>query len=85
LPEISKMLSVGHSNPAMTRHYTHTSEAAAIAAVASLPSIMAEEAKALPPAPGPRLIDAEAVLAIIEGATAKTWKAKMDELRVLCK
>jgi integrase len=30
---------VGHSNPAMTRLYTHTSEAAAGAAVASLPDI----------------------------------------------
>lgn len=30
---------VGHSNPAMTRHYTHTSEAAAGAAVAALPDI----------------------------------------------
>jgi integrase len=30
---------VGHSNPAMTRHYTHTSEAAAGVAVAALPDI----------------------------------------------
>jgi integrase len=30
---------VGHSNPAMTRHYTHTSEAEAMKAVAALPSI----------------------------------------------
>jgi len=75
---------VGHSSPAMTRHYTHTGEAAAIAAVAALPSIMGEEAsKALPAAPAPRLIDADAVLAIIEAATTKNWKAKMDELRVL--
>jgi integrase len=32
---------VGHSNPAMTRHYTHTGEAAAIAAVTALPSVIA--------------------------------------------
>ena len=30
---------VGHSTPAMTRHYTHTSEAAASKAVAALPDI----------------------------------------------
>ena len=30
---------VGHSNPAMTRHYTHVGEAAAGAAVAALPDI----------------------------------------------
>ena len=31
---------VGHSNPAMTRHYTHVSEAAASTAVNCLPSVM---------------------------------------------
>jgi integrase len=30
---------VGHSNPAMTRHYTHTGEAASQAAIASLPCV----------------------------------------------
>ena len=35
---------VGHSNPAMTRHYTHTSEAAATAAVACLPAMLGETA-----------------------------------------
>lgn len=77
---------VGHSSPAMTRHYTHTGEAAAIAAVTALPSLMGEEApKALPAAPAPRLIDADAVLAIIKGATAKNWKAKMEEVRMLAR
>jgi integrase len=33
---------VGHSNPAMTRHYTHVGETAAGHAVAALPSIMGE-------------------------------------------
>ena len=33
---------VGHSNPAMTRHYTHTSEEAAGAAVAGLPSVLTD-------------------------------------------
>jgi integrase len=31
---------VGHSNPAMTRHYTHVGEGAARLAVAALPSVM---------------------------------------------
>jgi integrase len=75
---------VGHSNPAMTRHYTHTSEAAALSAVSSLPSIMSEEEpKALPPAPAPRLVDADAVLAIFEGANSKNWQSKLAELHVL--
>jgi len=56
---------VGHSNPAMTRHYTHTSEAAAGAAVAALPDITGKAvAKAALPA-------ADAVAAL---------KAKVREL-----
>lgn len=75
---------VGHSSPAMTRHYTHTSEAAALSAVSSLPSIMTEEEpKALPPAPTPRMVDAEAVLAIFEGANSKNLKSKLAELQAL--
>lgn len=38
---------VGHSNPAMTRHYTHTSELAASNAIALLPAVIGEgESKA---------------------------------------
>lgn len=33
---------VGHSSPAMTRHYTHTGEVAALAAVSALPSFTGE-------------------------------------------
>jgi integrase len=36
---------VGHANPAMTRHYTHTSEAAAGAAVALLPDVTGNTAE----------------------------------------
>ena len=39
---------VGHSNPAMTRHYTHTGELAAAAAVNGLPSVLHDETLALP-------------------------------------
>jgi integrase len=37
---------VGHSNPAMTRHYTHVGELAATQAVAALPALL------VPPQPG---------------------------------
>jgi integrase len=74
---------VGHSNPAMTMHYDHPSEAASALAVASLPSMTEEPIKALPPAGSPRLIDADAVLAVIVGSNAKNWKSKLEELRML--
>lgn len=53
---------VGHSNPAMTRHYFHESEAALQSAVAALPSITldgaeaAENAVPAPPAPAAVII-----------------------------
>ncbi len=39
---------VGHSNPAMTRHYTHVSESAAATAVNALPVFLGETSPALP-------------------------------------
>ena len=39
----------------------------------------AEPVKTLPAQQSPRLVDAEAVAAILEGATNKTWKSKFDE------
>jgi integrase len=71
---------VGHSNPSMTRHYTHTGDAAALAAVSSLPSLKAEDTKALPPAQSPRLIDASMVSERLQAMTTKTWKTIRDEL-----
>ncbi|MEI6149759.1 MAG: tyrosine-type recombinase/integrase, partial [bacterium] len=71
---------VGHSNPAMTRHYTHTSEAAAIAAVSSLPSMQAVDTKALPPAQSPHLVDAGSIRERLQAMTAKTWKSIRDEM-----
>ncbi len=66
---------VGHSNPAMTRHYTHTGDDAAAAAVALLPAIMGD-VKALPaPASADPLATFKAELrGIVETITAKTWK-----------
>jgi hypothetical protein len=71
---------VGHSNPAMTRHYTHTGDAAALAAVQSLPSVVGDAVPALPPA---RMVDAATVHAIAEKLTAKTWNEASAELLAL--
>lgn len=53
---------VGHSNPAMTRHYFHESEAALQSAVAALPSISldcAESVENAPAAPPPLVAASE--------------------------
>jgi len=71
---------VGHSNPAMTRHYTHTGELAAAAAVAALPEVLGDDVKALPP-PADTL--RERVRAIAEGMSLKTWKTARAELLTL--
>lgn len=73
---------VGHSSPAMTRHYTHTGDAAALAAVQSLPSIIgasliAGAGPALSPA---RMVNAETVRMIAEKLTAKNWKEARSKL-----
>ena len=65
---------VGHSSPAMTRHYTHVGELAAGRAIALLPSVT-DEAKQEPPKreQGEILRDMQAVL---KSMTAKNWKTK---------
>jgi hypothetical protein len=81
---------VGHSNPAMTRHYTHVSELAAASAVNGLPSVIGnEEVETLPAGDLPTVALVEAgplaalranVRAIAERLTAKTAKAIKAEL-----
>jgi integrase len=66
---------VGHSNPAMTRHYTHVSEEAAALAVAALPQI---SGKALP-APKARPTDDE-LLASLAEMTEENWQTTRDRL-----
>jgi integrase len=73
---------VGHANPAMTRHYTHTSEAAASAAVASLPIVIGEAPKALPPTDPLAAFKAK-VHELAEGMTPKTWRKTQSELLAL--
>jgi hypothetical protein len=71
---------VGHSNPAMTRHYTHVGELAAGQAVAALPALIGDgkpEQPATPTDPAKTLARAKAVAASM---TAANWAAKRDEL-----
>ena len=72
---------VGHNSPAMTRHYTHTGEAAALDAVSGLPVILGETPKALP-APA-RTVDAETVRRLAKGMTPKTWRKLRAEILAL--
>ena len=69
---------VGHSNPAMTRHYTHVSELAAATAIRALPFVMSGKPPALLPAP--KTVDAATVRAMAEKLNAKNWKETREEL-----
>ena len=70
---------VGHSNPAMTRHYTHVGEVAASQAVAALPSVLTD-AKPVQTPPQDTLGKARTVL---ESMTAKNWREKRAETLAL--
>lgn len=74
---------VGHSNPAMTRHYTHVGELAAGQAVAALPAVIGD-AK-----PEPQKRDPEALLREVEGIvktlTVKNCRATKATLLALLK
>jgi hypothetical protein len=69
------------NSPAMTRHYTHTGEAAAIDAVSGLPVILGEVPKPLS-APA-RTVDAETIRKLAEGMTSKTWRNVRAKLLAL--
>jgi integrase len=73
---------VGHSSPAMTRHYTHTGEAAALSAVTALPDITGKAVKALPAADPVAKLKAE-LRVIVDGMTSATWKAAKDQLATM--
>jgi len=73
---------VGHSSPAMTRHYTHVGELAAATAVNALPTVIGDSpAPALPPA---KLIDAEQVKTLADKLSGKNWRTVKAELLGLC-
>jgi integrase len=72
---------VGHSSPAMTRHYTHVGELAAGRAVALLPSVMGESAQIAP------AVNTEAIVsqarAIVESMTTDNLNQKKAALLAL--
>ena len=72
---------VGHSNPSMTRHYTHVGELAAGIAVAALPSVMGEAKQE------PKRSDHGAILrearAIAKSLTGKNWRQKKAAILAL--
>ena len=77
---------VGHSNPAMTRHYTHVSETAAAGAVAALPPLLqsgAEEEKNADSVAGSQRQlsrrDSEMV-AILSETSVRAWIKDRDRL-----
>jgi integrase len=69
---------VGHSSPAMTRHYTHTGEEAARVAVAALPSVTGKkERPQLPPLP-------DWALKLVKHMTADNWEEVKCKLATRC-
>jgi integrase len=74
---------VGHSNPAMTRHYTHVSELAANQAVAALPALTAD-AEAGAQAQTTDLASSQDLLAkvreIAERGTGKGWARAREQI-----
>jgi integrase len=72
---------IGHTNPAMTRHYDHAEhESDKFNAVALLPSMSKEPVKAPPLTQSPFVVDAGTVLGIVNAMTAKNWELKKAEL-----
>ncbi len=70
---------VGHSNPAMTRHYTHTSEEAAASAVALLPDITGAGKKSLLRAPAEPDKYHE-IRVLLESMNSKNWRKVKKEV-----
>lgn len=73
---------VGHSNPAMTRHYTHVGELAAGQAVAALPSVIGDGTP-VPTAPASNGKGTDGALGqlrqILDGMTAANWEQRRSE------
>jgi len=69
---------VGHSSPAMTRHYTHVGELAAGRAVAALPSVMSEETPAGSTNGGQNVM-LQGLKTILNGMGAANWETKRSE------
>jgi integrase len=76
---------VGHSNPAMTRHYTHVGDLAASVAVGALPSVLGPVAGALPQPAASEGRDSRwgHVKALAERLNGKNWKTVRADLMAL--
>jgi len=89
---------VGHSNPSMTRHYTHVGDVAAGAAVAGLPALtcgggMRSDGRAVGRSTGDEVANGtaakviseakEEILAILRNVTAETWQKDVARVAAL--
>jgi integrase len=63
---------VGHSNPAMTRHYTHIGELAAGRAVAALPAVVGDPAVEPPKRQESEIL--RQIEAVVKTMSAKNWR-----------
>jgi integrase len=75
---------VGHSNPSMTRHYSHVGIEASVRAVSTLPNVMTDPPALPPPAPASDVTAAAATLAKVRQRvselTARNWKKLQTEI-----
>jgi hypothetical protein len=71
---------VGHSNPSMTRHYTHVGELAAGRAVAALPSILGDDKQKKTAAVDDMMSEVRRIAKSLTGANWRTKKAAILEL-----
>jgi len=73
---------VGHSNPAMTRHYTHVGELAAGQAVAALPAIGRQNTEGPRKSARAKLLSKrdQEFVAILENSSAVTWIKDRERL-----
>jgi integrase len=76
---------VGHSSPAMTRHYTHVGELAAGRAVALLPSVIGDGKAHHNGSPVDEDNDLRKAHRIAKSITAANWKAKKAALLAVLK
>jgi Phage integrase family len=69
---------VGHSNPAMTRHYTHVGELAAGRAVAALPAVVGDASPEKPKRDPVEVL--REIESIAKTISAKNWREKKASL-----
>jgi integrase len=65
---------VGHSNPSMTRHYTHVGELAAGRAIAALPSVIGDTTLEQPKPQEPEIL--REIKTVVRTLSNKNWREK---------